>query len=140
MLLIVNRKSPSRQGAAKVIFGHIILNRPEEYIDHRFGNRNQLQCSISWALAGERGPALEGAEHRAHRRRFHFLHLRAEGRGEGAVLPPVTREHVAIHLAEIFVEPALDRSSVYVRRKPERRRTGRSASDTIGISRRLIGI
>src|SRR5207237_7802663 len=100
--------------AAKIIFGHIILYGAQQNIDHRFGNRNQLQGSVSRALARESCPSLERAKHRAHRRRLNFLHLRTEGCGEGAVIPPVTCEHVPIHLAKIVVEPTLDGTAVYM--------------------------
>jgi hypothetical protein len=47
---------------------------------------------------------------------------------------------VAIHLPEALIEPTLDRSSVDVGRKAERRRAGRTASNAIGIDRHLPGI
>src|SRR5580765_1754762 len=108
MLPIVYRECPSRQSAAEVIFGHIVLNGAQQNVNHRLGDGNQLQGSVSRPLAGESCPALKRAKHRTDRGRFHFLHLGTEGGSKGTVLPPIAVEHVTVHLAEILVEPTLD--------------------------------
>jgi hypothetical protein len=76
-------------------------------------------CSVAvvGTLAGQRRPALEGAEHAAHRRRGNFLDLGSAPGFERVVVFQYAAKHMAIHRAVIGrIDPAIDRSRIDMRR------------------------
>lgn len=135
-----DRQRAAGTRAAQVVVGDVVLQRAQHDIGHRVRDRDQLQRAVAGPLRRQRGPALERAEHRTHGRRRNLLDVGAERRIERIVIAPAAGQHVAIDLAEIRAEPALDGAAVDVRRQPERRRPGRPATNPVRIGGHLVGI
>ncbi len=70
---------PAGRGAAEVVLRDVVLQGAEEHVGDALGDRDELQRAVLRALAGQRRPALIGAEHRAHRRRGDLLASPAGG-------------------------------------------------------------
>ncbi|MNP46236.1 hypothetical protein D3C76_1402180 [compost metagenome] len=124
MPLLGDRQHATRRHAAEFIFRHVIQQRTQQDIGHRFRDRHHVQQTLIRDHVGERGPALEGAEHRAlggviHGVLFHFGTVRGI---PGIVLIDIAIEHPGEDLLIGREQPALQRAGVGVR--PEAFRGG----------------
>src|SRR5262249_21745933 len=110
---------------------------PQQHVDHPGCDGDQLQRTVALALASQRRPSLERAEHRTHRRRRYFSHLGSPRGIEGVVFAPVAGEHMAVDLTKSLVEPPLDRPAIHVRWDAKRHRSWWTTANAIGVDRHL---
>ena len=126
--------------AAKIVFGHIVLQGAQQDIRHAVGHRHQFQGAAVRALRRQRSPTLEGAENRGIGGRWDFAHFGAAVTVERVVFAPVAVEHVAVNVAEIFIQPAFDGAAVHMGRQAQRFGTRRAAAHAVGIRDDVVGI
>src|SRR5580658_8096461 len=100
MKLRIHGERTSRLRSTQIVFGDIILQRAQQDVHHRLGDRNQLQRAVSLSLASQRSPSLKRPEHRANSRRGNLTNLGAEGGIERVVLLHVAGKDVAIYSAK----------------------------------------
>ena len=91
-------------------------------------------------LACQRRPALIGAEHAAHRRRWNLLGLQPVPGIERVIPAPVAGEDVLVDPLVAGVDPALDRARVHVRRKAKGLVAGLPAAHAVGVGALQVGI
>ena len=129
-----------RRGAAKLVFGNIVLKRAQYDPPHGVGDRHEIQRAVARPLAAQRRPSLIGAEHRAYRRRGNFLCNRAECSIKRFVGPDIARQKMPIDLPISGVEPALHRTAVHMRAETERVVSRLTLAQPVGIKAFAIRI
>ena len=65
--LLVDREDLADGDAAHVVLGDVGQQRAQQHVDHRLGDRDGEEHALVVRHVRQRGPALEGAECRAHR-------------------------------------------------------------------------
>ena len=127
-------------GAAHVVLGHVGEQRAQHQVGHRLGDRHGVEHALVAGHVRQRGPALEGAEHRAHRRAGV---LRAGGAVRGVprvVLLDGAVEQVAEGLLVGARHPQVERAGVEVGAEAAGVRAGRAAADAVGVERVPVGV
>ena len=130
-----NRQHLTRRDAAQFIIRDIIEQRTQQHVRHRFRDRHHVQQTLIGDHIGERGPALEGAEHRAFggivdRILFDFGTVRRVPR---VVSINIAIKHVGKHFLIGRQQPALQGAGVGMRAQTFRGGSRRAAANAVRV-------
>ena len=137
---LVDREGLVERDPAHAVRRHVVQQRAQHQVGHGQRDRHRVQHALVVAHLGQRRPALEGAERRAHGR------ARVLG-GLGAVggVPRVVGRDVAVEqVPEVPLvalgHPQVEAARVQVRAEPAGRRARRAAADPVRVHRVAVRV
>src|SRR4029077_9374576 len=105
---------PAWGRAAQISLVHVVLKRAEEHVGDALRDRNEEQSAVFRPLAGQRRPALIGAEHAAYSGRWNLMGIQSVRGVEWVIAAPVTGEDALVHFLIPRVNPALNGARIHV--------------------------
>ena len=126
--------------AAHVVVGHVGQQRAQHEVGHGAGDRDGVQHALVVGHVGQGGPALEGAEGRAHRRAGVLRSGGAVGRVPGVVLLDGAVEQVAEGLLVSLGHPQVEGAGVEVGAEAGRVGALRAAADAVRVQRVAVRV
>ena len=138
--LLAGREGPVRLDPAHVVLGHVVQQRAQHQVGHRLGDRHGVQHALVVGHLAERGPALEGAEGRAHRRAGVLRRLGPVGGVPRVVRGEVAGEQVPEVLLVALGHPQVERAGVEVGAQTAGVGARRAAPDAVGVEGVEVGV
>ena len=140
MPLLAGREDLVDGDTAHVVIGHIGEQRAQHQVGHRPGDRDSMQDALVMSHVRQRGPALEGAEDRAHGRAGVLRPGGAVGGVPGIVLLDGAVEQVPEGLLVSLGHPQVEVAGVEVGAEAAGVGARRAAADAVRVQRVPAGV
>ena len=138
--LLAGREDLVDGDAAHVVVGHVGQQRAQHQVGHRLGDRHGVQDALVVVHVGQRGPALEGAERRAHGAAGVLRAGGAVGGVPGVVLLDGAVEQVPERLLVGLGHPQVEGAGVEVGAQAGGVGARRAAADAVGVERVAVRV